>query len=269
MRLRLAVVALILGACAGPAAADADTPPSAPLPPLIQQGEAFHMTFDTPALDAWRVSDRDPSGAWMNCALSREQVIAGGGRVTLGLEAVPYRGAPLSCGEIQSRARYGHGTYEARMRTTAKSGTIGAFFTYVGPVNGKPHDEIDVELLGRYPQQVSPNSYVDGKEAKLKRFELDGEISDFHTYTFVWERDAITWYVDGQKMAETRDPAHLPKTAQMIFFSIWSTDQLTDWMGELGEISERLTVDVDWVAFTPLGEACHYAQDAEGSYLCR
>jgi endo-1,3-1,4-beta-glycanase ExoK len=85
------------------------------------------------------------------------------GRLRLVLDHVPSSEPTYLCGEIQSRAVYGYGTYEVRMRAARASGTVSAFFTYVGPPHGKPHDEIDFEVLGRSTREVQINTYVAGK----------------------------------------------------------------------------------------------------------
>ena len=37
-----------------------------------------------------------------------------------------------ACGEIQTRARFGYGTYEARMKTVGEPGFDSSFFSYIG-----------------------------------------------------------------------------------------------------------------------------------------
>lgn len=248
------------------------TQSSASSPPVpastLTEGDAFHSSFDTSALEGWVVSDREAPGPWQNCAWSAEQVSWKDGSLELGLEAKPHLKEAVSCGAVQRIGRYGHGIYEARLQSNVTSGMIAAFFTYIGPVHGEPHDEIDVELLGRHIGQVSPNSHVNGRDSKLKPANIGGSIREFHTYSFVWKPDSLSWYVDGRLVRETTDPRHLPTHTQKIVLSIWSTGTLTDWMGDFVMPESRHTMAVDWVAFTPLGAPCHYPDEVLGSVVC-
>jgi hypothetical protein len=108
--------------------------------------EAFFEPFDTLDRGRWMRSDGWSNGDWMNCDWSRDAA-----RVTDGVLTLEVRQGPggLICGELQSTATYGYGTYEVRMRTGAGSGLNAAFFTYIGPVHGRAHHEIDIEVLLR------------------------------------------------------------------------------------------------------------------------
>ena len=49
--------------------------------------------------------------------------------------------------------------YEVRMRAAAATpGVVSAFFTFMRP----PHDELDIEFVGKHPKQVQLNYFVNG-----------------------------------------------------------------------------------------------------------
>jgi endo-1,3-1,4-beta-glycanase ExoK len=165
------------------------------------------------------------------------------------------------CGEIQSNAIYHHGTYEARIRTGKGSGLNAAFFTYIGPVHKKPHDEIDVEILTRDTGSVWLNTYVSGKQQNGKTAAVDPPTdTEFHTYGFTWAPDGIRWFIDGREVH--RADKNLPVTPQKIYLSHWGSDTLVDWMGPFTPPDGPVVMEIDWIAFTPLGAACQFPESA-------
>jgi endo-1,3-1,4-beta-glycanase ExoK len=228
-------------------------------------GGAFFEPFDRLDTGRWFVSDGWTNGDHQNCLWSREAVAVADGILKLSLlpGAAPQPPGHL-CGEIQTEAVFGHGTYEARIRTSDISGLNAAFFTYIGPVHGKPHDEIDVEILTRDPGTAEFNTFVAGEMMNGGKAPLappaDGA---FHTFAFQWTPDRIRWFVNGEEVHAAEGT--LPQTPMKIYLSHWSTGTLTDWMGPFTPPAGPVVMEVDWVAFTPLGEACRFPE----SVLCR
>lgn len=224
--------------------------------------DAFFDAFDHLDRGLWMRSDGWTNGPWMNCAWSRDAV-----RVRDGVLVLEVRETDEDrlCGELQSRGRYGHGTYEIRMRTGQGSGLNAAFFTYIGPVHGRSHHEIDVEILLRDTTRATFNTFVDGTPMHGGDASL-GAPGDgaFHTYAFTWLPDGITWFVDGRPVHRTPDGAPIPEAPQKIYASLWSSDTFADWMGPFDAGALPARMEVDWIAFTPLGVPCRFAQ----SVLC-
>lgn len=223
--------------------------------------EGFLDDFDVLDRERWTRSDGWSNGDWMNCVWSRDAAQVADG--VLRLTMVP--GDPLRCGEIQSNAEYGHGTYEIRMRTGQGSGFNAAFFTYIGPVHDRSHSEIDIEVLLRDTTTVSLNTYVDGApiNGSVAPLVQDAHAS-FQTYAFVWTPDEITWFVDGREIHRTEPGTPLPQAPQKIYASLWSSDTFTDWMGPFDPDALPVSLEIDWIAFTPLGDGCAFPQ----SMLC-
>lgn len=257
--------------------------------------ESFFEDFDSINTKRWRVSDGWTNGAWQNCIWSKDAVRAKDGMLALRIERIAQTKGentevadgdgqvektqaqavepPLSkvddkkrrharnfaCGEIFTRARYGYGTYEARFRSDRASGVNAAFFTYIGPVTGDAHHEIDFEVLTKDPSKVSVNTHVDGVPQNGGPVPvLAGADKQFNNYAFVWEADSLRWYVNGVLYHEARDT--LPSLTQRIYFSHWGTDKLTAWMGEFEYPDRPLEMLVDWVAYTAPGERCRFSE---------
>lgn len=222
-------------------------------------GQSFVDDFDSFNRELWFVSDGWDNGAHQNCTWSSRQIDIGDSILTLSFAAVPFKNREYSCGEIQSRPRYSYGTYEARMRTGVGSGLNAAFFTYIGPTHSMPHDEIDFEVLLKDTSKVQVNSYVDGKQFNGAFVDVPGGADKaFHDYAFVWEPDRLSWYVDGKLLHSTEPGATLPTHPQKIFFSIWGTETLNDWMGKFELPPASVQLDVERVAFTALGDKCQF-----------
>jgi endo-1,3-1,4-beta-glycanase ExoK len=224
--------------------------------------EAFFEPFDTLDRGRWMRSDGWSNGDWMNCEWSRDAA-----RVTDGVLTLEVRQGPggLICGELQSTATYGYGTYEVRMRTGAGSGLNAAFFTYIGPVHGRAHHEIDIEVLLKDPGVVTFNTFFDGAPYSGGAGPL-ASASDaaFQSYGFTWAPDGITWFVNGTPIHRTAPDAPIPEPPQKIYTSLWSSESFPDWMGPFAPEALPSRMMVDWIAFTPLGASCQFAE----SLLC-
>lgn len=239
--------------------------------PALAQQSAFFDDFDSLDQARWYVSDGWSNGEHQNCTWSSDQVHVSGGRLQVGFAPQPKGERDYRCGEIQTRTAYGYGTYEARVRTPNGSGLNAAFFTYIGAQQGQPHDEIDFEILLRDTSSVDTTTFVNGVSG-------DGEIgsgqthplphpavSDFVSFAFTWEPDRLRYYIDGELVRTMSDPATIPSHAQRIFFSLWGSDTLVDWMGPFDPVDQPIAMEVDWAAFTPAGETCAFPQ----SILCQ
>ncbi|MQX07651.1 glycoside hydrolase family 16 protein [Sinorhizobium fredii] len=228
-------------------------------------GASFLDDFDKLDSKTWFVSDGWDNGAHQNCTWSKKQVKIVDGILELGFEERKEGKRNFACGEIQTRKRFGYGTYEARIKAADGSGLNSAFFTYIGPSDKKPHDEIDFEVLGKNTAKVQINQYVSAKGGNEFLADVPGGANQgFNDYAFVWEKDRLRYYINGELVHEVTDPANIPVNAQKIFFSLWGTDTLSDWMGTFS-YKEPTRLQVDRVAFTAPGDKCQFAE----SVACR
>jgi endo-1,3-1,4-beta-glycanase ExoK len=226
-----------------------------------QSSRSFVENFDKLDRSRWFVSDGWVAGEYQNCTWSKRQVSVTDGVLKLGFAKSESGDRAYACGEIQTKQRYGHGTYEVRMKAAAGSGLDQGFLSYIGPVDKQPHDEIDFEVLGKDPSQVQLNYYVGGKGGHEKLVPVPGGAdAGFNDYAFVWEKDRIRWYINGDLVRTAGDPAGLPSHASKIFVSLWGSDTLTSWLGRFAEPDQPLALEIDRIAFTVLGDACQFPE---------
>jgi endo-1,3-1,4-beta-glycanase ExoK len=133
-------------------------------------GTSFVDTFTRVLPQRWLASHGWSNGDHQGCVWSRRNVrVLESGLSLIIDEATPAETKDVyrryACAELQSHGRYGFGTYEVRMRAAAGAGLVTAFFTFTGPPHGadRPHDEIDVEHLGKSPRLVQLNHFASGK----------------------------------------------------------------------------------------------------------
>jgi endo-1,3-1,4-beta-glycanase ExoK len=259
----LGLVGALLAAAAtfvaAPTAVRAEEPSTAAGP--MQSAPSFVDNFSNFDRSRWFVSDGWNNGAHQNCTWSKDLVRLSDGALSLGFEKRKLKDREFACAEVQTKQRYGYGVYEARMKTGTGSGLNAAFFTYIGPQDKKPWDEIDFEVLTKDPSKVQVNSYIQGKPKNGKLVDVEGGADKgFNDYGFVWEKNRLRWYVNGKLVNEVTNPDELPTNSQKIFFSLWGSEKLTNWMGAFADPGNKVTMEVKRVAFTALGEPCQFPE---------
>lgn len=223
-------------------------------------GTSFVENFDRIDKKIWYVSDGWDNGSHQNCTWSKKQVAVQNGVLELTFEQRKAGKRDYACGEIQTRKRFGYGTYEARIKTAEGSGLNSAFFTYIGPADKQPHDEIDFEVLGKDSGKVQVNQYISAKGGNEKLVDVDGGANTkFNDYAFIWEQGRLRYYLNGTLIQDVTDPAKIPVNAQKIFFSLWGTDTLSDWMGKF-DYQGSAKMLIDRVAFTAPGDKCQFPE---------
>lgn len=247
LRLRMLILAGSAIAALAPAAAN-------------EQSKSFVDDFASLDRSRWYVSDGWSNGKHQNCTWSEKHAKIDGGKLTLTFEGKPYKERKYSCAEIQTKQRFSYGVYEARFKTDAGPGLNAAFFTFIGPRDGQPHDEIDFEAITKDTSRIEVNTYINGKPHHGGRIDVPGGTNkDFNDYAIVWEPHQVRWYLNGE-LVKTVSSDILPSHPQKIFFSLWGTDTLKKWMGSFVDPSRKVTFVVDRVAFTALGEKCQFPE---------
>ncbi|WP_172293664.1 family 16 glycosylhydrolase [Pseudoruegeria sp. HB172150] len=231
-----------------------------------QESASFFDDFNKFDWSLWNKSDGWSNGEWMSCQWQGGLVSISGGNLLLKVEKRPTsNGRDYACAEIQTRQEVGYGTYEVMMKTETGSGLNAALFTYIGPSHGQPHHEIDIEVLTRDTSGVSLNTYVDGAPTNGKRVPVSPPTdSAFAHFAFTWSAEEIIWYVNGAEVHRTAPGTPIPQAPQKLFASFWSSESFPNWMGPFEPFEGSKTMTVDWIAYTPEGEACRFPE----SILC-
>ncbi|MBP5092036.1 MAG: family 16 glycosylhydrolase [Bacilli bacterium] len=150
-----------------------------------------------------------------------------------------------------------YGYYGARMKPAKAVGTVSSFFTYTGPSEDNPHDEIDIEFLGKDTTTVQFNYYAESDKSHEFTYKLGFDASaDFHDYGFYWDAKQIVWYVDG--VAVHRVKESIPTLGQRIMTNYWKgsdSKDILNWMGKYDDKNLETT--------SSQYEAIYYA-DLEG-----
>lgn len=214
--------------------------------------EAFTDTFDAPpAKSGWRLSDYTHPDNWIRTRWDPKQVLPSAGALTITLEPEIGAGAvkPFVSGELNRKARSGYGRYETVMRAARGDGLVTGFFTYTGPHVGDPHDEIDIEILGKDTTEVTLNYFKDKSPAPTV-VDLGFDAAEgFHHYAFEWAEDEIRWYADGRLIHKTGpgDPPP-PQTPGRLYLSLWTGDP--GWLGKIAA-DARGRSEFTCVSYTP------------------
>lgn len=196
---------------------------------------------------------------------------------------------PYSAGEARTQNYFGYGDYTVKMKPSANPGTASTFFVCTGPYDTKyvldangnivynadgtiksepnRHDEIDIEFLGKDTTKVQFNFFVNGKGGNEYMYDLGFDASkEFHEYGFRWEKDSITWFIDGKPVykvttdktvkeaANVRIVDELPYTPGRLLMSHWcGNERAYAWMGEYKGNTKDNGCEYQWIKTTDKG----------------
>ncbi len=231
----------------------------------------FVERFDILDRKRWYISSGWSNGPHQNCTWSQANVMVSN---SAQLQLTDRRSSdrPFTCAELQSREFYSYGTYEVRMRPAANPGTVSAFFSYTGPPpsgQGREHNEIDFEFLGKTRNGVFLNYFVGGRgHEQTIKFDFDATASP-NDYAFEWTPQSIRWFANGSLIREVKNTPDtpLPTQPQKIILSIWNgtgPDQEA-WLGRFEYPGQPIVAAYELVAFTPMGSPCQFPT----SIVCR
>jgi endoglucanase len=149
--------------------------------------------------------------------------------------------------EYRSTDFYSYGYYETSMQAIKNDGVVSSFFTYTGPSDNNPWDEIDIEILGKDTTKVQFNYYTNGVGNHEYLYDLGFDASaGYHTYGFDWQPDSITWYVDG--VAVYTASSNIPSTAGKIMMNVWPGTGVDSWLNAY-DGTTPLTARYQWVTY--------------------
>jgi beta-glucanase (GH16 family) len=191
--------------------------------------------FDGPAgqppdSSAWRY---DVGTNWGNDQLEYDTArpenvsLDGDGHLAIVARKEPYNGSAYTSGRINTSGFFAQaqGRFEARIRLPRGRGLWPAFWllgTDIGTVGWPECGEIDImEYRGQEPAIVHGSLHgpgYSGGSALTGRYTLSDDTFDagFHVFTVQWERDRITWYVDGV-IYKVVTPKNVPSGGHWVF----------------------------------------------------
>lgn len=210
----------------------------------------------------WHKDDRSTNGVPFWNGWRADHVDFLSGKIRLRLDDLPCRDTlqecswrPYASGEYATNALYSYGRVEASLKAAKGSGVVTALFAYTGPSDGKPHDEIDVEILGKNTLVMQINYCVNGKCGNERNISLGFDASlDYHTYGFEWSQTGIKWLVDGKVVWPKEEMSGLsPNNPMRIMVSLWCVDDTGSiWAGPFIYSGVPIYAYYDWISYKPL-----------------
>lgn len=212
--------------------------------------EHFGEGFDYFNSSVWEKADGWSNGGMFNCTWRAGNANIYNGTLNLSITndwngSKPYAGA-----EYRTRNKYGYGLYQTHMKPAKNPGIVSSFFTYTGPSDGTPWDEIDIEFLGKDTTKVQFNHYTNGvgNHEYIHNLGFDAAYG-YHTYAFNWQPNYIAYFVDGREVYRTY--TDIPSHPGKIMLNIWPGIGVNEWLGAYdGRVN--LTASYDWVAYDPI-----------------
>ncbi|MCE0535446.1 glycoside hydrolase family 16 protein [Kineosporia rhizophila] len=227
---------------------------SAPAQAAASSGFLDHLNgFDT---RRWHKANGWSNGGVFNAGWRADHIRHSGGVMAINLDTATCPSGcsakPYASGEYRTNAQYSYGRFEVRMKAVKRPGTVTSFFTYTGPSDGQPWDEIDVEILGRNTTQMQTNYYTDGVGGHESVIDLGFDASTgFHNYAIEWRESTIKWFVDGRLVHQedgSRGP--LPSHPQRIMVNLWPGIGVDEWLGPFTYPGRALTARYEWIRYT-------------------
>ena len=192
-------------------------------------------------------SDGWTNGSCFDCGWYKENTSFDGGVLNLTIDKDKAGKYNYSGAEYRTADFYHYGYYETSMQAIKNDGVVSSFFTYTGPSDNNPWDEIDIEILGKDTTKVQLNYYTNGVGNHEYMYDLGFDASEgFHTYGFDWQPDHITWYVDGKEVYTAT--SNIPSTAGKIMMNVWPGITVDDWLKPF-DGKTPLTARYQWVTY--------------------
>lgn len=192
-------------------------------------------------------SDGWTNGSCFDCGWYKQNTSFDGGVLNLTIDKDHSGKYNYSGAEYRTADTYHYGYYETSMQAIKNDGVVSSFFTYTGPSEDNPWDEIDIEILGKDTTKVQLNYYTNGVGNHEYMHDLGFDASEgFHTYGFDWQPDHITWYVDGKEVYTAYN--NIPSTAGRIMMNVWPGIGVDDWLKPFNG-NTPLTARYQWVTY--------------------
>ena len=166
-----------------------------------------------------------------------------------------YKGA-----EYRTKEAYTYGRFEARYKSAQCEGILASLFTYFDGTSTDPWstakwNEIDIEILGRYTNEVQFNTISPGQVNHVRsNYTPFNPALDFHTYAIEWTPEYVAWFIDEKEVyRQTGDFVKALTHAQKFMMNIWNP-VYDNWAGKWDPSVLPAFAYYDWAsyyAYTP------------------
>jgi beta-glucanase (GH16 family) len=206
------------------------------------------MTEEFSSIDSsrWLVQDNYSNGGVFNCDWSTSNASLVDGALNLILNDTSGPTKSFSCGEIRTKTSFQYGRFNVRMRPAKNDGIVSSFFIY----SSSPHDEIDLEFLGKDTSRVQLNYFKNGVGGNEFIVDLGFDASlAYHDYSIEWEPNSIVWFVDGQEVHRVNGNAgSLPSAPGYVYVNLWNGTGVDSWLnpfvysGEIRVLYDQISI---------------------------
>ena len=156
-----------------------------------------------------------------------------------------YKGA-----ELRTKESFLYGRFQVRYKASAGAGQTSTFFTYNDVDPNQNWNEIDIEILGRYKDDVQFNTITPGRKNHVHhQFVSFNPYTDFHTYTIEWTPDYVAWFIDGKQVhKQTGEHIAALRKPQKIMMNIWNPEY-SNWAGKWNDAILPRFAYYDYVSY--------------------
>lgn len=192
-------------------------------------------------------SDGWGNGSCFDCGWYKKNTSFANNALNLTIDKDTSGNYNYSGAEYRTNDFYHYGYYETSMQAIKNDGVVSSFFTYTGPSDNNPWDEIDIEILGKDTTKVQFNYYTNGSGNHEYLYDLGFDASEgFHKYGFDWQADHITWYIDGEAVYTAYQ--NIPSTPGKIMMNVWPGIGVDEWLKPFNG-NTPLTARYEWVTY--------------------
>lgn len=154
--------------------------------------------------------------------------------------------------ELRTKSTYIYGRFEVNYKASYGAGQTSTFFTYheLGSGGVSEWNELDIEILGRYTDDVQFNPITPGQANHEHHQWVNFDpTADFYTYAIEWTPDYVAWFVEGEEVhRQTGDHITALNLDQKIMMNIWPP-AYSSWVGTLDSRMLPFFAYYDWVSY--------------------
>lgn len=159
-------------------------------------------------------------------------------------------------GELRTLNEFKYGRFDVRYKPANREGIVSSFFTYFTGNDSIPWasykwNEIDIEIVGRYKNNVQFNAITPGQTFHIRSNYVDFDpYADFHEYGFEWTPDYVAWFIDGEEVfRQLGEHVTTLNNPQKLMMNIWNPIY-TNWVGYFDNSFLPAVSTYDWVQYS-------------------